>query len=45
MEVQWHPYQLNPNASKEGINKLQYYKQKFGEQRTASMVPQMKACY
>ena len=28
----------------DGINKLNYYKHKFGEQRTASMVPMMKAC-
>ncbi|KAK9825745.1 hypothetical protein WJX74_003649 [Apatococcus lobatus] len=39
--VRWHPFQLNPNASAEGVNKLQYYKDKFGESRTAAMLPRM----
>ena len=43
VEVRWRPYQLNPRAAQAGTNKLEYYKQKFGEQRTASMVPAMKA--
>ncbi|EIE19359.1 DSBA oxidoreductase [Coccomyxa subellipsoidea C-169] len=36
-EVRWHPFQLNPDAPQAGINKLNYYKEKFGEQRTKSM--------
>ncbi len=40
--MRWRPYQLNPRAAQAGTNKLEYYKQKFGEQRTASMVPAMK---
>ncbi|BDA43706.1 Uncharacterized protein YwbO [Coccomyxa sp. Obi] len=40
-EVRWHPFQLNPDASEAGFNKLEYYKQKFGEQRTKSMMPMM----
>lgn len=44
VEVRWRPYQLNPQAAQAGTNKLEYYKQKFGEQRTASIIPAMKAC-
>jgi len=28
-EVRWFPFQLNPNASKTGVNKLEMYSQKF----------------
>jgi len=31
-EVRWHPFQLNPSAPKEGINKKEYYREKFGSQ-------------
>ncbi|KAB1211423.1 hypothetical protein CJ030_MR6G021387 [Morella rubra] len=31
-EVRWHPFQLNPSAPKEGINKREYYRKKFGSQ-------------
>lgn len=41
VEVRWHPFQLNPDASQAGVNKLEYYKQKFGEQRTKGMIPAM----
>ncbi|KAG6542201.1 hypothetical protein Mapa_016434 [Marchantia paleacea] len=37
-EVRWHPYMLNPNVPKEGVNKLEHYKQKFGSMRVQSMV-------
>ncbi|KAL3150213.1 hypothetical protein ABBQ32_000072 [Trebouxia sp. C0010 RCD-2024] len=40
-EVRWHPFFLNPDASKEGVNKLEMYKQKFGEQRVKQMVPML----
>lgn len=40
-EVRWHPFFLNPDAPKEGINKMEMYKQKFGEQRVQQMVPMM----
>jgi predicted DsbA family dithiol-disulfide isomerase len=40
-EVRWHPFQLNPDAPQTGINKLEYYKQKFGEQRVRTMLPAM----
>ncbi|KAL8193449.1 hypothetical protein R6Q57_026584 [Mikania cordata] len=29
-ELRWHPYLLDPSARKEGINKKDYYKNKFG---------------
>ncbi|XP_071707786.1 uncharacterized protein [Rutidosis leptorrhynchoides] len=29
-EIKWHPYLLSPAAPKEGINKKEYYKNKFG---------------
>eukprot|EP00884_Botryococcus_braunii_P005992 jgi/Botrbrau1/15394/Bobra.43_2s0022.1 len=41
VEVWWHPFQLNPGAPQEGINKLEYYKSKFGEAATRSMLPRM----
>ncbi|XAR71320.1 hypothetical protein NMG60_11028525 [Bertholletia excelsa] len=31
-EIKWHAYFLNPNAPKEGINKREYYENKFGLQ-------------
>ena len=43
-EVRWHPFFLNPDASKEGVNKMEMYNQKFGEQRVKQMVPMMTVC-
>eukprot|EP00897_Mesotaenium_endlicherianum_P001813 jgi/Mesen1/165/ME1132345C07633 len=40
-EVEWHPYFLNPNAPKEGISKMDYYKAKFGEERIPPMVDRL----
>lgn len=40
-EVRWHPFFLNPDASKEGVNKVEMYNQKFGEQRVKQMIPMM----
>ncbi|BAT83217.1 uncharacterized protein YwbO-like isoform X1 [Vigna umbellata] len=31
-EVTWHPFQLDPEAPKEGIDKREYYRRKFGSQ-------------
>ncbi|KXZ49519.1 hypothetical protein GPECTOR_21g745 [Gonium pectorale] len=39
--VVWRPYQLNPDAPKEGMDKLAYYNQKFGPARVAQMMPHM----
>ena len=43
-EVRWHPFFLNPDAPKEGVNKMEMYNQKFGEQRVKQMVPMMTVC-
>ena len=43
-EVRWHPFFLNPDAPKEGVNKMEMYNQKFGEQRVQQMVPMMTVC-
>ncbi|GLC45550.1 hypothetical protein PLESTB_001205300 [Pleodorina starrii] len=43
--VRWLPYQLNPDAPKEGRNKLEYYNEKFGAARVAQMVPAMTRTY
>ena len=40
--VRWHPFQLNPSASQEGIEKLDFYNTKFGKERTQQMVPFMR---
>ncbi|KAF5735624.1 hypothetical protein HS088_TW15G01133 [Tripterygium wilfordii] len=31
-EISWHPFFLNPSAPKEGINKLEFYRSKFGSE-------------
>lgn len=31
-EIFWHPYQLTPDAPKEGIDKKEFYRSKFGSQ-------------
>jgi len=33
---------LNPNASEEGVDKMNYYEMKFGKERTERMIPYMK---
>ncbi|XP_021739394.1 uncharacterized protein LOC110705772 isoform X2 [Chenopodium quinoa] len=30
IEIHWHPYFLEPSAPKEGVNKRDFYKRKFG---------------
>lgn len=40
-EVKWHAFFLNPNADKEGVDKLEYYKKKFGKDRAAAIVGNM----
>ncbi|KAL9273010.1 hypothetical protein AKJ16_DCAP17590 [Drosera capensis] len=29
-QIKWHPFLLNPSAPKDGVNKRDYYQQKFG---------------
>jgi len=36
-EIKWHPYFLDPSAPKEGVNKLQFYRGKFGARADAMM--------
>jgi len=40
-EVRWRPFFLNPSLPAKGVNKLEYYKSKFGEARVAQMIPYM----
>ncbi|GAQ82727.1 Thioredoxin superfamily protein [Klebsormidium nitens] len=40
-EVIWRPFQLNPDAAKEGKNKRNYYRQKFGEAKTKMIIERM----
>ncbi|KAG2430565.1 hypothetical protein HXX76_010084 [Chlamydomonas incerta] len=44
-KVTWRPYQLAPEAPKAGLNKLQYYNDKFGPARVAQMMPMMTKVY
>lgn len=39
IKVRWRPFQLNPSAAQEGVNKLKMYHEKFGVDRVNSMVP------
>jgi predicted DsbA family dithiol-disulfide isomerase len=41
IKVRWRPFQLNPQASQEGVNKLKFYNDKFGAARVNAMVPMM----
>ncbi|XP_021597762.1 uncharacterized protein LOC110603990 isoform X6 [Manihot esculenta] len=43
-EIKWHPFFLNPSAPKEGVNKLQYYREKFGS-RTDGIIARMTEVY
>lgn len=41
-DVRWRPFQLNEQLPKgQGLNKLQYYKDRFGSHRVDQMIPQM----
>ncbi|KAJ0963527.1 hypothetical protein J5N97_028649 [Dioscorea zingiberensis] len=40
-EVRWHPYFLNPSAPKEGIKKSEHYNQKFGVEKSKSILSRM----
>lgn len=32
LQIRWHPYQLSPDAPKEGVDKKDFYRRKFGAQ-------------
>ena len=36
-ELHWHPFQLNPSAPSEGVNKREMYQQKFGSRASQIM--------
>lgn len=44
-KVTWRPFQLDSNAPKQGVNKLQMYNEKFGAARIASMLPRMNQVF
>lgn len=44
MQIKWHPFLLNPSAPKEGVNKKDYYKSKFGS-RADQMHARMSEVY
>ncbi|KAK4346396.1 hypothetical protein RND71_032735 [Anisodus tanguticus] len=39
-KIRWHPFLLNPSAPKEGVNKKDYYRNKFGP-RSEQMISRM----
>jgi predicted DsbA family dithiol-disulfide isomerase len=42
-DVRWHPFQLNPDAPMEGVDRETYYREKFGDgSRIKTMVDQLK---
>ena len=43
-DVRWRPFQLNPSLPKgRGLDKMQYYYDRFGMPRVDGMIRQMKA--
>ncbi|CAM6086668.1 unnamed protein product [Calypogeia fissa] len=44
-EVKWHPFFLNPNAPKEGVPKLDFYKKKFGDARIAPILDRVSKVF
>jgi predicted DsbA family dithiol-disulfide isomerase len=44
-EVNWRPFELNPDAPKTGTNKLKMYNEKFGEERVKMMMPRMTEAF
>ncbi|XP_057862486.1 uncharacterized protein LOC131070835 isoform X1 [Cryptomeria japonica] len=43
-EVQWHPFMLDPNLPKEGVDKFEYHRKKFG-QSTQSLVDNLDQAF
>jgi len=41
--ITWKPFYLNPDAPSTGIDKTNYYKSKFGEQRTAMIFERLSS--
>jgi predicted DsbA family dithiol-disulfide isomerase len=42
-EVQWRPFFLDPTLPAEGVDKMERYRSKFGEDRIAQMLPYMQS--
>ncbi|KAI8836250.1 thioredoxin-like protein [Chytriomyces cf. hyalinus JEL632] len=40
--ISYEPYQLSPDSSKEGVNKIEAYEKKMGKDRVEKMIPYMK---
>lgn len=40
LQIRWHPYMLNPSAPKEGVNKKEFYQNKFGS-RSGPIIARM----
>lgn len=40
LQIIWHPYLLNPSAPKEGVNKKEFYQNKFGS-RSGPIIARM----
>lgn len=32
LQIRWHPYQLSPDAPKQGVDRRDYFRRKFGAQ-------------
>ncbi|XP_074284971.1 uncharacterized protein LOC141610661 isoform X2 [Silene latifolia] len=43
-QIKWHPFLLNPSAPKEGVNKRDFYRQKFGS-RSEQIIARMTDVY
>ncbi|KAI9005716.1 thioredoxin-like protein [Hyaloraphidium curvatum] len=44
-KITWHPFLLDPTLPKQGVNKLERYKSKFGEARVKQMIPHMQQVF
>lgn len=44
-EVRWHPFFLEPGASKEGISKVEFYHKKFGARQFERMAARMSEIF
>jgi predicted DsbA family dithiol-disulfide isomerase len=42
VEISWSPYQLSPDLPREGVDRREYIRKKFGEARAAEMMAHIK---
>ncbi|KAG0625254.1 hypothetical protein M758_2G040400 [Ceratodon purpureus] len=45
VEVEWHPFFLNPEAPVEGVNKVEHWRAKFGEGRMQMIVDRVAGAF